>query len=79
MVAAQDEEKIHPHSRLSLKLRNYELALSHGIEIPRILASWLNPHQIRLDDFPEFFVLKSDGGASGAGVLPLQRVSDDGF
>lgn len=61
------------------KLRNYGLAASHGIRTPEILGLWPDVESIDLRGMPDRFVLKSDGGAGGQGVFPLQRSADDGF
>jgi len=69
----------HPLARIPRKLRNYRLAASHGVSVPRVLAVWAEAEQIALDDMPETFVLKSDQGAGGRGVLPLRRTGRDEF
>lgn len=74
-----DRQLRHPLLQIPRKLRNYELAASHGIPVPQILASWADLDQMDLTDLPEEFVLKSDGGAGGAGVLPLRRIPGGRF
>src|SRR5699024_2027400 len=40
---------------------------------------WGTAAQIELSGLPDEFVLKSDGGAGGRGVLPLRRVGPDRY
>lgn len=72
-----DPGRTHPHLQLPFKLRNYRLAASHGVDVPTVYASWLSPRDIDLTALPDQFVLKSDGGHSDRGVLPLRRVEED--
>lgn len=72
-----DPELKHPMRQVPFKLRNYRLAKSHGIEVPTIHDVWPDADQISLDHLPDKFVLKSDTGAGGQGVLPLERVELD--
>lgn len=65
--------------QLPFKLRNYSLANSHGIKTPDILALWARVDDIDLGSLPDRFVLKSDGGAGGRGVFPLERVGEDRY
>ena len=62
-----------PQWRLPRKLENYRLALSHGIRVPAVYAVWDTLADIRLDDLPDRFVLKSDRGSTSRGVFPVQR------
>lgn len=39
----------------------------------------MRPEDIDLEELPEAFVVKSDGGAASRGVLPLRRRDDDRF
>ncbi|MBW8173046.1 hypothetical protein K0651_08300 [Ornithinimicrobium sp. Arc0846-15] len=80
-VAARsvDPDFTLPMRHLTLKLHNYRLAASHGVAVPDIYRVWATREQIELSDLPEKFVIKSDGGASGKGVLPLIRVGADAF
>lgn len=73
-----------PKSRTALrqipnKLRNYSIAMSHGIRTPQIHALWADLDSIDFSGLPDSFVLKSDGGAGGRGVFPLHRMSDNAF
>ena len=74
-----DREKAHPLRQLPFKLRNYRLALSHGVPAPEVYATWGTVDEIDLRGLPDEFVLKSDGGAGGHGVFPLRRLPDGRF
>ncbi|MGO0575404.1 ATP-grasp fold amidoligase family protein [Ornithinimicrobium panacihumi] len=69
----------HPLLQVPYKLRNYRLAASHGVPVPRVLGVWAKTSDIDLDGLPERFVLKSDRGAGSHGVLPLTRVGHDRY
>lgn len=71
-----DGSAAHPRRNLFRKLHNYEVARSHGVATPRVLGVWQQLTDIAWDELPERFVLKSDGGSSGRGVLPLERHGD---
>ncbi len=74
-----DRELRHPLRQLPFKLRNYRLAASHGVRVPTVLGTWARPAEMTLEDLPDAFVLKSDGGAGSHGVLPLRRVAADRY
>ena len=74
-----DTTKSHPLRQLPFKLRNYRLAASHGVPVPEVYATWPSVADIDLSQLPDSFVLKSDGGAGGHGVIPLTRVAEDAF
>lgn len=74
-----DPAATHPLLQVARKLRNHRLAASHGAPVPEVLAVWDGPDQIDLDGLPDEFVLKSDGGAGGHGVLPLRREGPDRY
>ncbi len=74
-----DPAASHPLLQVARKLRNHRLAASHGVPVPRILAVWGTAARIELSGLPDEFVLKSDGGAGGRGVLPLRRVGPDRY
>lgn len=78
---AQDFDPLgwHPYRQTKRKLRNYEFARSHGIATPTVYDVWSTVDEIRFDDLPDTFVLKSDFGSSGHGVLLLERRSSGGF
>lgn len=78
-TADDDPQSLTASRQLPYKLRNYSLANSHGIGSPEILALWPDVAAIDLDSLPDRFVLKSDGGAGGRGVFPLERVGTDRF
>ncbi|WP_454084902.1 ATP-grasp fold amidoligase family protein [Georgenia sp. Marseille-Q6866] len=73
--AVARDERAHAHAchNLFLKLHNYEVARSHGVSTPQVLGVWPTATGIDWDSLPEQFVLKSNGGSTGRGVLPLQR------
>ena len=50
----------------------YDLARSHGIDPPVELGRWKEPQDIPWDELPDLFVVKSDRGTHGRGVLPLR-------
>lgn len=62
--------------QLPYKLRNLELAASHGVGVPTVLAVWPDIDAVQLDGLPDELVLKADGGAGSAAVFPLQRVGE---
>ena len=68
-----------PSKDLTSKLGNYELALSHGIPCAEVLAVWPEVRSMDLSGLHGKFVVKADGGASGGGVLLLERVGVDSF
>lgn len=74
-----DHDQAHPLRQLPFKLRNYRLAASHGIAVPEIYAAWTTVDEIDLSGLPDEFVVKSDGGAGGHGVLPLRRDGEDRY
>lgn len=78
-LRAIDPDQAHPLRQLPFKLRNYRLAASHGIAVPEIHATWTTVDEIDLSGLPDEFVVKSDGGAGGHGVLPLRRESEDRY
>lgn len=61
-------------AQLTVKLRNYALAQSHGIAVPTVHAVWNSPEAVDLSDIDaERLVLKADRGHSGRAVIPLER------
>lgn len=63
--------------QLPYKLRNYSLAQSHGVSVPKVYRVWSRSEDISLDAIPaDQVVLKSDGGHSGYGVFILRREED---
>lgn len=74
-----DREIVHPVLQIPRKLRNYRLAASHGVAVPEILGVWAREEDIDLTGLPDTFVLKSDLGAGGNGVFPLDRVGRDRY
>lgn len=74
-----DPERLHPVLQIARKLRNYRLAASHGVAVPQILGVWVRESDLDLTGLPDTFVLKSDVGAGGNGVFPLQRVGADRY
>lgn len=67
-----------PRSVMTTKLEMYRFAESHGLKVPTVHGLWATPEEIDLDTLPERFVIKSDRGSSGHGVLPVERV-DGGY
>lgn len=76
---AVDPGRWLPRLQIPFKLRNYRLAASHGIAVPAVYGSWSSLDEIDLSALPDTFVLKSDGGASAAGVFPLKRVDPNRY
>jgi FtsZ-binding cell division protein ZapB len=74
-----DRDLRHPLRQLPFKLRNYRLGASHGVLVPTVLQVWSSVEDISFDHLPDSFVLKSDGGAGGHGVLPLRRTGGGRF
>lgn len=73
------EDKLHaPIKSAALqvpyKLRNTEFAASHGIQFPQIYRVWSTIESVDLNDLPDQFVLKADGGAGSVAVFPLARM-----
>ncbi|WP_175477265.1 ATP-grasp fold amidoligase family protein [Ruania alba] len=64
---------------LRFKLRNLEFAASHGIGVPDVYRVWPDLTSMELNDLPDRFVLKADGGDSATAVLPLQRIGADSY
>ena len=58
------------------KLKSYAFAQSHGVAIPRVFDVWDRLEDIEWDDLPAAVVLKSNGGSSAQGVVPLRRDGD---
>lgn len=72
-LSTLDTAREYPRRRLLEKLHNYQLARSYGVATPRVIGSWEQIGQVPFGDLPETFVLKSNRGYSGNGVLPLRR------
>lgn len=56
------------------KFHVYDLARSHGIDVPEQYGRWDDPADIGWDDLPDAVVIKSAFGAASRGVFPLRRV-----
>ncbi|GAA1861745.1 ATP-grasp fold amidoligase family protein [Myceligenerans crystallogenes] len=65
-----------PRHALIHKLRGKALAQATGIAMPAVYRIWDGPGSIDLAGLPGRFVVKSAGGASSQGVLPLVREGD---
>lgn len=68
-----------PTRGMTYKLRAYEQVASHGFETPEIYDVWSSPKAVDFAALPDSFVLKSDGGSTSNGVLPLVRKTRDSF
>ncbi|USQ78587.1 hypothetical protein NF556_13205 [Ornithinimicrobium faecis] len=75
-LSTKDTQREFPRRHLLEKLHNYELARSYGVATPRVIGSWPKVTEIPWDELPETFVVKSNRGYSGNGVLPLRREGD---
>ncbi len=51
----------------------YELARSHGIDVPEQYAQWDDPADITWDELPDLVVIKSAFSSTSRGVFPLRR------
>ena len=51
----------------------YDLARSHGIDVPEQYAQWDDPADIAWDELPDLVVIKSAFSSTSRGVFPLQR------
>lgn len=71
--ARWSEDATDVRTGMNRKLAMYRFAESHGLRVPRIYGVWETPEKIDWSALPEEFVLKSDRGAAGQGVLPLRR------
>lgn len=61
--------------QLPRKLRNLELAASHGVGVPEVYRVWPDLDSLDLSELPDEFVVKSDGGAGSVAVFPLARAA----
>lgn len=52
----------------------YDLARSHGIDVPEQYARWDDPADIAWDELPDLVVIKSAFSSASRGVFPLRRV-----
>lgn len=75
-LSTKDTQREFPRRRLLEKLHNYELARSYGVATPRVIGSWQQITEVPWSELPETFVVKSNRGYSGNGVLPLRRHGD---
>ncbi|WP_460748567.1 ATP-grasp fold amidoligase family protein [Myceligenerans cantabricum] len=67
------EESLDPRFALIQKLRGKALVQGLDVALPAIYRTWAAIGEIELSGLPEAFVLKSAGGATSHGVLPLRR------
>ncbi|MBE1876356.1 ATP-grasp fold amidoligase family protein [Myceligenerans pegani] len=67
------EESVDPRFALVQKLRGKALVQGRGVVLPAVYRTWETVDEIELSGLPEAFVLKSAGGATSHGVLPLRR------
>lgn len=51
----------------------YDLARSHGFDVPEQYARWDDPADIAWDDLPDLVVIKSAFSSTSRGVFPLRR------
>src|SRR5690625_2956659 len=65
-----------PRVALASKLQTYEFAESHGVNLPEHYGTWPSVDEIEWSVLPDRFVLKSDRGELGNGVLPLTRTAE---
>lgn len=75
-VNALDGAEHHPRRNLFGKLHNYAAARSHGVATPQVLGVWREVAEVSWDALPDHFVLKSNGGSTARGVLPLERTGN---
>lgn len=74
-----DPMREHPSRQLVRKLRNAGLVAGHRVRMPRIHAVWRDHHHLDFRDLPDRFVVKSDMGSGGKGVIPLERIGRDTY
>lgn len=65
-----------PLRSLASKLGSYDYAASHAVGVPQVYGVWPRLEDVPWAALPESCVLKSDRGANGRSVLPLQREGD---
>ena len=51
----------------------YELAQSHGFDVPEQFGRWDGPAEIRWDELPDLVVIKSAFSSTSRGVFPIRR------
>lgn len=69
-----NNRNLSPITQIPFKLRNYSLAVSHGIAAPEIYGVWRSAREVDLSVVDvDRVVLKGDGGHSAQGVFPLIR------
>lgn len=68
-----------PTRGLTSKLRNYAFARSHGYRIPKIYSISNSIETFDFSSVPNRFVLKTSGGSSSHGVLPLLQTGHDEY
>ena len=56
------------------KFHVYDLARSHGFDVPEQYGRWDDPADIAWDELPDLVVIKSAFSSSSRGVFPLRRV-----
>lgn len=81
VVGANPTLDQHPLRGITHKLLMYAFAQSHGVRPPTVHRIWEDPKSMDLQqsELPERFVLKSNGGSSSRGVLPLQTLPGDRY
>ena len=57
------------------KFHVYDLARSHGIDVPAQHGRWDDPADIQWNDLPDLVVIKSAFSSTSRGVFPLRRTS----
>lgn len=81
---AKDQDRLdpkldHPFRQLPHKLWIQWFGGSHGILVPQVHAVWTELDQVDLAGLPDRFVLKSDRGAGGRGVLQVSKGAGGGY
>ncbi|WP_257160520.1 ATP-grasp fold amidoligase family protein [Corynebacterium cystitidis] len=71
-----DENSCSATAGLTNKLRNYLFASSHGVRIPTLYQMASEMSEIEFDNLPDRFVVKTSGGSTSHGVLPIVRNGD---
>lgn len=57
------------------KFHVYDLARSHGLDVPAQYGRWDDPADIPWNDLPDHVVIKSAFGSTSRGVFPLRRTA----
>lgn len=74
-----DPDLVHPFRQVPHKLWIHRFGASHRVGVPQVYAVWPDLDAVTLGGLPDQFVLKSDRGAGGRGVLQVTRESPERY